>query len=147
MIPIGQSSRSNPATYIKVYDDIRALFSIQNTSKQFGLKPKHFSFNVDGGRCEQCKGEGTITIEMQFMADVILECEHCNGKRFKKEVLEVKFNNINIDQLLHMTVDDAIHFFKKYDQKRIIYKLQPLQDVGLGSVSYTHLTLPTTEAV
>ena len=133
--PIGRSSRSNPVTYIKAYDDIRALYSSLNISKHRNYQPKHFSFNVDGGRCEQCKGEGSITIEMQFMADVILECEHCNGKRFKKEVLEVKFNDINIDQLLHMTVDDAIHFFKKYDQKRIIYKLQPLQDVGLGYVT------------
>ena len=133
--PIGRSSRSNPVTYIKAYDDIRTLYSSLNISKHRNYQPKHFSFNVDGGRCEQCKGEGTITIEMQFMADVILECENCNGKRFKKEVLEVKFNDINIDQLLHMTVDDAINFFKKYDQNRIIHKLQPLKDVGLGYVT------------
>jgi excinuclease ABC subunit A len=97
--------------------------------------PKHFSFNVDGGRCDHCKGEGSLTIEMQFMADVVLECEHCKGKRFKKEIQEVKFNEVSIDQLLDMTVDTAIAFFQKYQVKKIIQKLQPLQDVGLGYVT------------
>ncbi len=133
--PIGRSSRSNPVTYIKAYDEIRALFSNLKLSKLRNYKPKHFSFNVDGGRCDSCKGEGTITIEMQFMADVVLECEHCKGKRFKKEIQEVKFHEISIDQLLNMTVDDAITFFKKHESKRIIQKLQPLQDVGLGYVT------------
>ncbi|MDC3329716.1 excinuclease ABC subunit UvrA [Flavobacteriaceae bacterium] len=130
--PIGRSSRSNPVTYIKAYDEIRSLYASLPISKNRNYQPKHFSFNVDGGRCDHCKGEGTVTIEMQFMADVILECEHCNGKRFKKEVLEVKFHDQNIDNLLCMTVDDAIDFFVSHDQKRIIQKLQPLQDVGLG---------------
>jgi excinuclease ABC subunit A len=133
--PIGRSSRSNPVTYIKAYDEIRALFANLKLSKLRNYQPKHFSFNVDGGRCDSCKGEGTITIEMQFMADVILECEHCKGKRFKKEIQEVKFNEVSIDQLLEMTVDDAISFFKKQESKRIIQKLQPLQDVGLGYVT------------
>ena len=133
--PIGRSSRSNPVTYIKAYDEIRSLYASLPISKNRNYQPKHFSFNVDGGRCDHCKGEGTITIEMQFMADVILECEHCNGKRFKKEVLEVKFHDQNIDDLLCMTVDDAIDFFVSHDQKRIIQKLQPLQDVGLGYVT------------
>jgi len=133
--PIGRSSRSNPVTYIKAYDEIRALFASNKLSKHRGYLPKHFSFNVDGGRCEQCKGEGSITIEMQFMADVILECEHCKGKRFKKEIQEVKFNDVSIDQLLDMTVDSAISFFEKHRVKKIIQKLQPLQDVGLGYVT------------
>ena len=133
--PIGRSSRSNPVTYIKAYDEIRALFASINISKNRNYQPKHFSFNVDGGRCDQCKGEGIITIEMQFMADVVLECEHCNGKRFKKEILEVKFKNINIDQLLRMTVDDAITFFNSFSQNRIIKKLKPLKDVGLGYIT------------
>ena len=133
--PIGRSSRSNPVTYIKAFDDIRTLFASLNISKNRNYKPKHFSFNVDGGRCDNCKGEGVITIEMQFMADVVLECENCNGKRFKKEVLEVKFKDINIDQLLKMTVDDAIEFFTSFNQNKIIQKLQPLQDVGLGYIT------------
>ena len=133
--PIGRSSRSNPVTYIKAYDEIRSLYASLPISKNRNYQPKHFSFNVDGGRCDHCKGEGTVTIEMQFMADVILECEHCNGKRFKKEVLEVKFHDQNIDDLLCMTVDDAFDFFVSHDQKRIIQKLQPLQDVGLGYVT------------
>jgi excinuclease ABC subunit A len=133
--PIGRSSRSNPVTYIKAYDEIRALYASLNISKHRNYQPKHFSFNVDGGRCDHCKGEGTITIEMQFMADVVLECEHCNGKRFKKEILEVKFHDLNIDDLLRMTVDDAIVFFNTHTQKKIIQKLQPLQDVGLGYVT------------
>jgi excinuclease ABC subunit A len=133
--PIGRSSRSNPVTYIKAYDEIRALFASNKLSKHRNYLPKHFSFNVDGGRCENCKGEGSITIEMQFMADVILECEHCKGKRFKKEIQEVKFNNVSIDQLLDMTVDSAIAFFERHQVKKIIQKLQPLQDVGLGYVT------------
>lgn len=132
--PIGRSSRSNPVTYIKAYDDIRDLFSKQHVSKMRGYQPKHFSFNVDGGRCETCKGEGSVTIEMQFMADVHLECETCNGKRFKKEILEVNFENKNIDDVLTMTIDDAVAFFNEHKQTKITQKLQPLQDVGLGYV-------------
>ncbi len=132
--PIGRSSRSNPVTYIKAYDDIRNLFASQKLSKIRNYKAKHFSFNVDGGRCETCKGDGEVTIEMQFMADVHLECETCNGKRFKKEILEVTFNDKNIDDVLTMTVDDAISFFKKHEEKKITKKLKPLQDVGLGYV-------------
>lgn len=132
--PIGRSSRSNPVTYIKAYDDIRALFASQKLSKLRNYQPKHFSFNVDGGRCETCKGEGEITIEMQFMADVHLTCEDCKGKRFKKEVLEVKFHDKNIDDILNMTVDDALLFFDNHQENRIANKLRPLQDVGLGYV-------------
>ncbi|WNM18072.1 excinuclease ABC subunit UvrA [Flavobacterium capsici] len=132
--PIGRSSRSNPVTYIKAYDDIRDLFSKQKLSKIRGYQAKHFSFNVDGGRCETCKGDGSINVEMVFMADVELPCETCGGKRFKKEVLEVTFENKNIDDVLTMTVDDAISFFKTHNQVKIIQKLQPLQDVGLGYV-------------
>ncbi len=132
--PIGRSSRSNPVTYIKAYDDIRNLFAAQKLSDIRGYKAKHFSFNVDGGRCETCKGEGEVTIEMQFMADVHLVCDVCNGKRFKKEVLEVTFQNKNIDDILTMTVDDAVAFFGMHEQDKIAAKLQPLQDVGLGYV-------------
>lgn len=132
--PIGRSSRSNPVTYIKAYDDIRTLFASQKLSKIKNFQPKHFSFNVDGGRCEVCKGDGEVTIEMQFMADVHLECETCGGKRFKKEVLEVTFNERNIDDVLQMTIDDAITFFEKHSEKKIYTKLKPLQDVGLGYV-------------
>ncbi len=132
--PIGRSSRSNPVTYIKAYDDIRNLFADKRLSKLRGFKAKHFSFNVDGGRCETCKGEGEVTIEMQFMADVHLECETCNGKRFKKEVLEVTFHDKNIDDILNMTIDDATKFFEDHDQKKIVKKLKPLKDVGLGYV-------------
>ncbi|WP_313113841.1 excinuclease ABC subunit UvrA [Aequorivita sediminis] len=132
--PIGRSSRSNPVTYIKAYDDIRNLFASQKLSDIRGFKPKHFSFNVDGGRCETCKGEGEVTVEMQFMADVHLVCDTCNGKRFKKEVLEVTFQDKNIDDILSMTVDDAVTFFGKHAQSKIAAKLQPLQDVGLGYV-------------
>ena len=132
--PIGRSSRSNPVTYIKAYDDIRNLFASQKLSDIRGFKPKHFSFNVDGGRCETCKGEGEVTVEMQFMADVHLVCDTCNGKRFKKEVLEVTFQDKNIDDVLNMTVDDAVAFFGKHAQSKIAAKLQPLQDVGLGYV-------------
>ncbi|MCM4166177.1 UvrABC system protein A [Arenibacter antarcticus] len=133
--PIGRSSRSNPVTYIKAYDDIRSLFSSQKLSKLRGYQPKHFSFNVEGGRCEKCKGEGEITVEMQFMADVHLICETCNGKRFKKEVLEVRFEDANIDDVLNMTIDDAVDFFERNKQTKIVTKLKPLQDVGLGYVT------------
>ena len=132
--PIGRSSRSNPVTYIKAYDDIRNLYASQKLSDIRGYKAKHFSFNVDGGRCETCKGEGEVTIEMQFMADVHLLCDACNGKRFKKEVLEVTFEGKNIDDILTMTVDDAVEFFGTHKQVKIAAKLQPLQDVGLGYV-------------
>jgi excinuclease ABC subunit A len=132
--PIGRSSRSNPVTYIKAYDDIRDLFAKEKLSKIRGYQPKHFSFNVDGGRCETCKGEGAINVEMVFMADVQLPCETCKGKRFKKEVLEVTFEGKNIDHILTMTVDDSLEFFKKTNMSKIVQKLQPLQDVGLGYV-------------
>ncbi|RZN81378.1 MAG: excinuclease ABC subunit UvrA [Winogradskyella sp.] len=133
--PIGRSSRSNPVTYIKAYDDIRALFASQKLSKIRNYQAKHFSFNVDGGRCETCKGEGEVTIEMQFMADVHLTCETCNGKRFKKEVLEVNFGGKTIDDILNMTIDNAVDFFTEYKQAKIEKKLQPLKDVGLGYVT------------
>jgi excinuclease ABC subunit A len=132
--PIGRSSRSNPVTYIKAYDDIRDLYAKQSVSKLRNYQAKHFSFNVDGGRCEVCKGDGEVTIEMQFMADVHLECETCNGKRFKKEVLEVTFEGKNIDDILKMTIDEALLFFTAQNQIKITQKLQPLQDVGLGYV-------------
>ncbi len=132
--PIGRSSRSNPVTYIKAYDDIRDLFSKEKLSKIRGYLPKHFSFNVDGGRCESCKGEGSINVEMVFMADVQLPCETCNGKRFKKEVLEVTFASKNIHDILTMTIDDAVAFFEVNKQHKITQKLKPLQDVGLGYV-------------
>ncbi|WP_310594914.1 excinuclease ABC subunit UvrA [Flavobacterium sp.] len=132
--PIGRSSRSNPVTYIKAYDDIRDLYAKEKLSKIRGYQAKHFSFNVDGGRCDSCKGEGTINVEMVFMADVQLHCEACNGKRFKKEVLEVTFEGKNINDILTMTIDDAIDFFATHKQTKINQKLQPLQDVGLGYV-------------
>ena len=133
--PIGKSTRSNPITYIKAYDDIRALFASQKLAKMRNFQSKHFSFNVDGGRCEVCKGEGEVTIEMQFMADVHLTCEACGGKRFKKEVLEVMYEGKNIDDLLNTTIDDAVAFFQKHKQTKIAEKLKPLQDVGLGYVT------------
>ncbi|NNK74408.1 MAG: ATP-binding cassette domain-containing protein, partial [Flavobacteriaceae bacterium] len=133
--PIGRSSRSNPVTYIKAYDEIRALYAKQKLSLIRGYLAKHFSFNVEGGRCETCKGEGEVTIEMQFMADVHLECETCKGKRFKKDVLEVTFEEKTIDDILNMTIDDAISFFAEHNQKKIKNRLQPLQDVGLGYVT------------
>ncbi len=133
--PIGRSSRSNPITYIKVYDDIRSLFASQKVAKMRNYSPKHFSFNVEGGRCETCKGDGEVTIEMQFMADVHIKCEACNGQRFKKDVLEVKYEGKNINDLLNTTIDEAIAFFKENGQMKIANKLQPLQDVGLGYVS------------
>lgn len=132
--PIGRSSRSNPVTYIKAYDDIRGLFTDQKLAKLRGYKAKFFSFNVDGGRCDTCKGEGEVTIEMQFMADVHLECETCKGKRFKKEVLEIVYEGKNINDILETTVDQAIDFFTEHQQKKIVNKLKPLQDVGLGYV-------------
>ena len=131
---IGKSSRSNPVTYIKAYDDIRKLFSSQRESKIRGYKPKHFSFNVDGGRCETCKGEGTTTIEMQFMPDVNLVCDSCNGKRFKNEILEIRINNKNISDILNLTVDDAIIFFNDLGENKIAEKLIVLQKVGLGYI-------------
>jgi excinuclease ABC subunit A len=133
--PIGRSSRSNPVTYIKAYDDIRALFAKQKLSTLRNYLPKHFSFNVDGGRCDTCKGEGAVTIEMQFMADVQLRCDACNGKRFKKQILEIKFHTKTIDDILNMTIDDAVAFFDTHKVPRIKTKLQPLQDVGLGYVT------------
>ena len=132
--PIGRSSRSNPVTYIKAYDDIRDLYSKEKLSKIRGYQAKHFSFNVDGGRCETCKGDGSINVEMVFMADVSLPCETCGGKRFKKEILEVNFEGKNIDDILTMTIDDAVAFFGATKQAKIAQKLQPLQDVGLGYV-------------
>ncbi|MDT8414500.1 MAG: excinuclease ABC subunit UvrA [Flavobacteriaceae bacterium] len=132
--PIGRSSRSNPVTYVKAYDDIRALFAGQKRAQLSGLQPKHFSFNVDGGRCDTCKGEGEVTVEMQFMADVHLECEQCGGKRFKKEVLEITYQQKNIDDVLRLTVDEAMAFFSMHNEEKITQKLKPLQDVGLGYV-------------
>ena len=130
--PIGKSSRSNPVTYLKAYDDIRDLFAKQKSAKAQGLKPKHFSFNVDGGRCEECKGEGVITVSMQFMADIELKCEHCNGTRFKSEILDIKFHDKNISEILHLTVNEAIDFFTEHKEEKIVTKLKPLQEVGLG---------------
>ncbi|MDE0472452.1 MAG: excinuclease ABC subunit A, partial [Ekhidna sp.] len=130
--PIGKSSRSNPVTYVKAYDSIRHLFSEQPLSKQNRFKPAHFSFNVDGGRCEVCEGEGTVTVEMQFMADLHLTCENCGGKRFKKEILEVEFNGKDIAKVLDLSIEEALEFFK--DHKIIKNKIQPLFDVGLGYV-------------
>ena len=130
--PIGKSSRSNPVTYLKAYDDIRDLFSKQKLAKIQNLKPKHFSFNVDGGRCDECKGEGVINVSMQFMADIELECETCKGTRFKSEILEIKFDEKNIADILHMTVDEALEFFKDNNEQKIVTKLKPLQEVGLG---------------
>ena len=132
--PIGKSSRSNPSTYIKVYDDVRKLFASQPLAENRKYKTGFFSFNVDGGRCENCKGEGETTVEMQFMADVHLECEHCKGKRFKKEILEIKFADKNIADILELSVDEAIAFFTTNNESKIASKLQPLHDVGLGYV-------------
>lgn len=132
--PIGKSTRSNPATYIKAYDMIRQLFAEQPLAVQEGFTPQYFSFNAEGGRCEECKGAGVINVEMQFMADLVLECDACHGKRFKKEILDVRFHEKNIHDVLNMTVSEAIEFFKKYDQKAIANKLQPLEDVGLGYI-------------
>lgn len=135
--PIGKSSRSNPATYLKAYDEIRALYASQQGAKQMGFTPAYFSFNAEGGRCEECKGEGKITIEMQFMADITIPCEACGGRRFKRDVLEIEYRGKNIYDILEMTVDQAIEFFseeKTAQTQRIVKRLQPLQDVGLGYI-------------
>ena len=132
--PIGKSSRSNPVTYVKAYDEIRKLFADQPLSKQMGYTAGFFSFNTEGGRCEECKGEGTVTVEMQFMADLVLECESCHGKRFKSDILEVKYEDKNIYDILEMTVNQAIEFFTEHKQKKIVKKLLPLQNVGLGYI-------------
>ena len=135
--PIGKSSRSNPATYLKAYDEIRKLYSEQPLSRQLGFTPAHFSFNVEGGRCEECKGEGTITVEMQFMADLTLECDDCHGKRFKQDTLDVEYNGKNIFDILELTVREAIEFFSNHNgspEKKIVKRLQYLEDVGLGYI-------------
>ena len=132
--PIGKSSRSNPATYVKAYDAIRDLYADQPLSQQMGFTPQYFSFNADGGRCDECKGAGTITVEMQFMADLVLECEACHGKRFKHDILDVRYEGKNIDDILNMTISEAIDFFKAHGQKTIVNRLQPLEDVGLGYI-------------
>ena len=130
--PIGTSSRSNPVTYIGAYDEIRKLMASQQLAKQMGYTPQYFSFNTEGGRCEECKGEGTVTVEMQFMNDLVLECESCHGKRFKNDILEVKFHGKDIHDILNLTVNMAVEFFGEHGQKKIVSKLKPLQDVGLG---------------
>ena len=135
--PIGKSSRSNPATYLKAYDHIRQLFADQQGAKQMGFTPAYFSFNTEGGRCEECHGDGTITIEMQFMSDITIECEECHGQRFKKEVLDIKYRDRNINDVLNMSVDEAIEFFgssKGLVEKKIVERLTPLSDVGLGYI-------------
>ena len=132
--PIGKSSRSNPATYVKAYDAIRDLYADQPLAKQMGFSSQYFSFNADGGRCDECKGAGVITVEMQFMADLILECEACHGKRFKHDILDVKFQDKNIDDILNMTITEAIQFFAEHKQKTIVNRLKPLEDVGLGYI-------------
>ena len=132
--PIGKSTRSNPVTYVKAWDEIRKLFAEQPLAKQMGYTPAYFSFNTDGGRCEECKGDGTVTIEMQFMADLVLPCESCHGQRFKQEILDVRFNEKNVCDVLDMTINQAIEFFTEYKQKRIVSLLKPLQDVGLGYI-------------
>ena len=132
--PIGKSTRSNPATYVKAYDAIRALFAEQPLAKQMGFTPQYFSFNTEGGRCEECKGAGTITIEMQFMADIELTCEACHGQRFKHDILDVRFHEKNINDILNMTVSEAITFFSEHKQKAIVSRLKPLQSVGLGYI-------------
>lgn len=132
--PIGKSTRSNPATYVKAFDGIRALFAEQPLAKQMGFTWQYFSFNTEGGRCEECKGAGVITVEMQFMADLVLECEACHGHRFKRDILEVRYEGKNIDDVLNMTVNEAIDFFAEHGQKAIVDRLRPLQDVGLGYI-------------
>ena len=132
--PIGKSTRSNPVTYVKAWDEIRKLFASLPLAQQMGYTPAYFSFNTDGGRCEECKGEGTVTIEMQFMADLVLPCESCHGQRFKSEILDVRFHEKNVCDVLDMTVNQAIEFFTEHKQKRIIALLKPLQDVGLGYI-------------
>ena len=132
--PIGKSTRSNPATYVKAYDAIRDLFADQPLSKQLGFTPQYFSFNADGGRCDECKGAGVITVEMQFMADLVLECEACHGHRFKHDILDVRYEGKNIDDVLNMTISEAIQFFGEHQQKTIVNRLKPLEDVGLGYI-------------
>ena len=143
--PIGKSTRSNPATYVKAYDAIRDLFAEQPLSQQMGFSPQYFSFNADGGRCDECKGAGTITVEMQFMADLVLECESCHGHRFKHDILDVRYNGKNIDDVLNMTISEAIEFFGKEEasnlksqtsnlKSQIVNRLKPLEDVGLGYI-------------
>ena len=132
--PIGKSTRSNPSTYVKAYDAIRDLYAQQPLSQQMGFTPQFFSFNTDGGRCEECKGAGTITVEMQFMADLVLECEACHGHRFKHDILDVRYEGKNIDDVLNMTISEAISFFSEHGQKTIVSRLQPLEDVGLGYI-------------
>ena len=132
--PIGKSTRSNPVTYVKGWDEIRKLFADQPLARQMGYTAGHFSFNTEGGRCEECKGEGTVTVEMQFMADLVLECESCHGRRFKNDILEVKFQGKDVCDVLDMTVNQAIEFFTEHKQKRIVSRLKPLQDVGLGYI-------------
>ena len=132
--PIGKSTRSNPATYVKAYDAIRDLFAEQPLAQQMGFSPQYFSFNADGGRCDECKGAGVITVEMQFMADLVLECEACHGHRFKRDILDVRFHGKNIDDVLNMTISEAIDFFAEHGQKVIVRRLQPLEDVGLGYI-------------
>lgn len=132
--PIGRSTRSNPATYVKAYEAIRQLFAEQPLAKQMGFTPQYFSFNTEGGRCEECKGAGVINVEMQFMADLVLECESCHGQRFKRDILEVKFHNKDICDILNMTVSEAINFFNTHKQKTIVNRLRPLEDVGLSYI-------------
>ncbi|MBQ9190552.1 MAG: excinuclease ABC subunit UvrA [Bacteroidaceae bacterium] len=132
--PIGKSSRSNPVIYVKAYDEIRRLFAEQPLAKQLGFTASHFSFNTEGGRCEECKGEGTVTIEMQFMADLVLQCESCHGQRFKSDLLDVRFQGQNINDVLNMTVNQAMEFFAQHGEKKIVRRLKPLQDVGLGYI-------------
>jgi len=132
--PIGKSTRSNPATYIKAYDAIRQLYAEQPLAKQLGFSAQHFSFNTEGGRCEECKGAGEITIEMQFMADLVLECDACHGKRFKQDILDVYYNGKNINDVLNMTVSEAIGFFGQHGEKTIVNRLKPLDNVGLGYI-------------
>ena len=132
--PIGKSTRSNPATYVKAYDAIRQLFAEQPLAKQMGFSPQYFSFNTEGGRCEECKGAGVISVEMQFMADLVLECEACHGQRFKHDILEVRFHEKNINDVLNMTVSEATTFFGEYKQQAIVNRLKPLEDVGLGYI-------------
>lgn len=139
--PIGKSTRSNPATYVKAYDAIRQLFAEQALSKQMGFTAQHFSFNTDGGRCDECKGAGVITVEMQFMADIELECDSCHGQRFKRDVLDVKYRGKNIYEVLEMTVSEAIYFFSNVEDdknklicRQIVERLSPLQEVGLGYI-------------
>jgi excinuclease ABC subunit A len=132
--PIGKSSRSNPATYVKAYDAIRDLFADQPLSKQMGYTAQYFSFNADGGRCEECKGAGVITVEMQFMADLVLECEACHGHRFKHDILDVRFEGLNIDDVLNLTISEAMEFFAEHHQNTIVKRLKSLNDVGLGYI-------------